>query len=342
MINIILFLLCFQTTFAVADDIRLRLNKRDLGMKQGKIISPEGISISPSGVIYVTSMKTGKVFSASKPDYNPVEVVDLSKLQGWKNGKRPKALGTLAESENQLWVALPNVWGGCIYSIKRSQKTTTAKAAFCHAGDVNGLVIDQAADRLYATSRYAGFGTKGMILSIPLNELKASVSKSEFISFDSKKHLLVEADMPNGLALSANKKSLLFVQTMKDRVSAVNIATKKVTTVFKTGESGWLDGLAYIEAHKLFVVTDSKLGKLHFFTARGERVQSIEVLNLEGNSTGLASLSVLGDRIYVTDMWKGDFYAKAIEEITGEDSFITYHSRVYNLSIKELLGFKTR
>lgn len=199
--------------------------------------------------------------------------------------------------------------------------------------------MDKATDRLYVSSREVGFGTTGMLMSLSLKELKAAVAKNEVIDYNPILHRLLITDMPNGMAFSPSKKHIVFVQTMKDKVSVVEIATKKIYPFFESKEDGWLDGLIYLPDYKLYLVVDSKLGKMHFFNLKGQKVKSIKVLNLEGSSTGLASIARRGDRLYITDMWLGDLTAKAVEELTGSDKLVVYHSRVYNFSLKELLSF---
>ncbi len=319
-----------------AQEILLQAQSQDLAYK---VKSPEGITVSGTGVLYTSSMTTGKIFSSKAPFDKTTEIIDMSTVRGWESGKS-KVLGILSESSKQLWVAISNLRGGCIFSIQRTSNHYIGKPALCNAGEVNALSLDQFKNYLFISSRLPKIGTEGMIIKVSLTQLKEAVQKNTPIMFNKEEHLLISADMPNGLALSPDGSELLFAETSKDSVSSVNLVTKKVTHIFETSESGWVDGLHYIKDRDLYVLTDSKLGKLHFFSLKGRKILSIRILDLNKQSTGLASIAIQGDRLFVTDLWEGSLYDMALSQITSSDTFLTYHNHVYQFSISELLNFK--
>ncbi|MFZ4713770.1 MAG: hypothetical protein ACOYL6_08675 [Bacteriovoracaceae bacterium] len=325
----------FSLFAQVYGEMEINLKSTDIAANDVK--APEGITISPEGTLYTTSMITGKIYFV-RPNSKKLELaIDLAKFKSWETNSL--ALGIIAESEDQLWVGVTNVKGGCIVSLRRKLEAFKAKTVLCGAGDVNGFVIDKFNKVLYASSRVPGLSTDGMIMKIALEDLKKAADTNSELQYDEEKHELIKADMPNGIVLSRSRTKLLFSQTMKDTVSIVDLVTKKVKVIFESKQDGWLDGLVYLSSHKMYAVSDSKLGRIHFFDESGIDIKSVLLNNHEGKLAGPASLVISRGELYFTDAWTGSLVNKVLEQVTGDNSMVNYHQSIYKLSLSEILKF---
>ncbi len=64
---------------------------------------------------------------------------------------------------------------------------------------------------------------------------------------------------------------------------------------------------------------------------------TLDLVGLLKDPVGPASLVVVGDELFFTDLWKGSLYDKTMEQTYKNYNMVDYHSVIYKVSLKEVL-----
>lgn len=331
-----LFLILLLSFNAYAQDRILKLESRHLA---ARVLAPEGITIKPNGSVVVGSNTEGRVHALkhkNKRLAHDGELFNYSTIKGW-NPETSMVMGIAAENDDFIWVAISGLQGGCIAGLIPSKRES--RLVKCGLGDVNGLVVGKKNQMLYVSAKDAGLTAQtGKIFGFSLKKLHAFYTFKIGLSTVARRDVFFELDMPNGLALSANEEFILATQTLEGKILGISLKTKKVKTLMKFNYNVWLDGLTYVPERELYIALDNKNARVHLFKLGG-KMTSVDLVGINSERIGPASVAVWKDQVYITDLWEpSDLGVFMGATLMSKKSAITYHNAIYQIPLNELIN----
>jgi sugar lactone lactonase YvrE len=280
---------------------------------------PEGIVLTADGSAYIGE-HDGRIRRVT-PDGAVEEFADLATFSDDPEAESG-AIGLAMDSSGDIYFAAISAFGGSIFKAVGPGKPDAGKISLFRKGvtSANFILIDDESGMMYATNSSM---RSGAVYRFDMNDESLVGS-----TVDVEKDLLGEFGYANGLALGPEKKWLYVAETIKGRVSRINLETKESEVFAEVG--GWADGLLYDPERKLMFVADNKGGRIVAVDLTGKVIGEIRLVGKEGQIAPACMAFRDSDTLLVTDLWK----ASLLDALLGSPE---YHSYVYEVPVAEIL-----
>ncbi len=283
------------------------------------LLGPEGIVLTPDGSAYIGE-NDGRIRRVTA-DGTVEEFADLNSFPGERE-KRISAIGLAMDEEGDIYAATLTALEGAVLKVVGPGKPDAGKVSMFRngIGSANFILIDGEAGTMYVSdsSMFSG----GVYMFDMKDESLMGAAA------DPESDLLGEFSYANGLALGPEKKWLYVAETLKGRVSRIDLTTKESEPFAEVG--GWADGLLYDPERKLMFVADNKGGAIVAVDLSGNVVGEIRVVGKEGQCAPACLVFSDPNTIVYTDLWK----ASMLAALLGRPE---RHSYIYRISVDEIV-----
>ena len=281
---------------------------------------PEGIALAPDGSAYIGE-HDGRIRRIA-PDGQVEEFADLKSFSEEPEAESG-AIGLAMDDEGDIYFAAISAFGGSVFKAVGPGKPDAGKVSMFRKGvtSANFILIDDETGTLYATNSSM---LSGSVYRFDMNDESLVGS-----TVDVEKDLLGEFGYANGLALGPEKKWLYVAETLKGRVSRIDLETGESEVFAKVG--GWADGLLYDPERELMFVADNKGGRIVAVDLSGAVAGEIRLVGKEGQVAPACMAFRDSNTILVTDLWK----ASMLDALLGRAK---YHSYVYEVPVDKILN----
>jgi sugar lactone lactonase YvrE len=316
--KVILFVLVVVFAACAANGETRSMSVADSALNMSPLYGPEGLVMAPDGSLYIGE-HDGRIRRVAS-DGKVEEFADLNDFPGERE-EEISAIGLAMDKEGDIYAATLTALDGAVIKIVGPGKPDAGKLSLFRSGinSANFILVDDESGMMYVSDSSM---LSGGVFRFDMNDESLIGSAA-----DPEKDSLGKYSYANGLVLGLEKKWIYVAETVKGRVSRINLADGSSEVFAETG--GWADGLAYDAERKLFFVCDNKGGKIVAVDLSGKIAGERHIVGKEGQCAP-ACILLKADTIIFTDLWKASLWAALV----GKPE---YHSYVYEVPIAEIL-----
>jgi sugar lactone lactonase YvrE len=295
------------------------INVADRALNSTPLVGPEGIVLTPDGSAYV-SERDGRIRRV-KVDGTVEAFADLNSFPGERE-ERFGAIGLAMDKNGDIYAATLTALDGAVLKVIGPGKPEAGKVSMYRNGvnSANFVLIDDESGTMYVSDSSM---FSGGVYRFDMND-ESLVGTAA----DQEKELLGKYSYANGLALGPEKKWLYVAETLRGRVSRIDLVTKKSEVFVDIG--GWTDGLLLDPEGKRLFVCDNKGGRIVAVDFSGAIVGDARLLGKEGQTAPACMLFRDANTIVYTDLWKASWWGA----LSGNPE---RHSYIYDVSVDEIL-----
>lgn len=291
----------------------------DRALNATPMLGPEGIVLMPDGSAYI-SERDGQI-RLVKADGTVEEFVNLNSFPG----EREETFGTIGlamDKDGDIYAATLTALDGAVLKVIGPGKPDAGELSMYRSGvnSANFILIDDETGTMYVSDSSM---SSGGVFRFDMNDESLVGTPA-----DPEKELLGNYSYANGLALGPEKKWLYVAETVKGRVSRIDLATKESEVFVDVG--GWTDGLLLDAEGKRLFVCDNKGGRIVAVDYSGNIVGDARLMGKEGQTAPACLLFLDENTLVYTDLWKASLWGA----LTGNT---VPHSYVYKVSVDEIL-----
>jgi sugar lactone lactonase YvrE len=291
----------------------------DRALNSTPLLGPEGIVLTPDGSAYVGE-RDGRIRRVTS-DRAVEEFADLNTLPGERE-ERFGAVGLAMDRNGDIYAATLTALDGAVLKVVGPGKPDAGKVSMYRNGvnSANFVLIDNETGTMYVSDSSM---FSGGVYRFDMNDESLVGTPA-----DEEKELLGKFSYANGLALGPEKKWLYVAETLRGRVSRIDLATGKPEVFVEIG--GWTDGLLLgPEGTRLFVC-DNKGGRIVAVDFSGAIVGDARLVGKEGQTAPACMVFRDANTIVYTDLWKASFWGA----LFGNPE---RHSYIYEVSVNEIV-----